>query len=229
MTGQPFFPEVPAEILGPIIRETVIVDNYQFIIERPDQTEKLIDNPLVAMYFAADEYLPYWVDLWPASRMLARAVLRGDWPAGTEAIEIGCGLGLPGIAALAKGLRVTFSDYDVTAMKFATANAKRNGYSNFTTLAVDWRCPPEGLTFPLILGSDLVYERRHVEPLVGVVKKLLAPEGVCLLTDQDRPPAPFFRETLEASGLIFTTELARAGEPGGKRYKGTLYRIRQPR
>jgi hypothetical protein len=50
---------------------------------------------------------------------------------------------------------------------------------------------------------------------------------VCLLTDQDRVPSHVLRETLEAEGLPFTTQLMRAGEPGGRRLKGTLYHISQ--
>jgi hypothetical protein len=55
---------------------------------------------------------------------------------------------------------------------------------------------------------------------------LLAPDGVCLLTDQDRVPSHLLRDTLTAQGLSFTTQIVRAGEPGGRRARGTLYRIR---
>jgi hypothetical protein len=47
------------------------------------------------------------------------------------------------------------------------------------------------------------------------------------LTDQDRPPAPYLRETLVANGLTYAAEPMRAGEPGGQRFKGTLYRIQR--
>jgi 2-polyprenyl-3-methyl-5-hydroxy-6-metoxy-1,4-benzoquinol methylase len=143
-------------------------------------------------------------------------------------LEVGCGLGLPGIAALSMGLRVTFSDYDPTALRFAADNARLNGFDDFRTLRLDWRAPPEGLQFPVILAADLVYELRNVEPLVGLIKKMLAPGGLCLLTDQDRVPAHALRQTLGDSGLSFTTHIARAGEPGSRRYKGTLYRIHAP-
>ena len=53
---------------------------------------------------------------------LAKVILREDWTPGLEALEIGCGLGLPGIAALAKGLRVIFTDYDATALHSAAWN-----------------------------------------------------------------------------------------------------------
>jgi SAM-dependent methyltransferase len=157
--------------------------------------------------------------------MLAKAVLREPWAPGLEALEVGCGLGLPGIAALARGLRVIFSDYDSTALRFAADNARLNGLEDFRLLPLDWRCPPADLRVPVVLASDLIYELRNVAPLVGLIKQVLRPDGLCLLTDQDRVPSYTLRETLAAQGLEFTTRVMHAGEPGGRRVKGTLYRI----
>src|SRR5215472_7309490 len=120
---QPPPPEVVLQSLGPMMRENVVVGDRTFVIVRPGQSDRLLDHPAVLSAFAADEYMPYWADLWPAARMLAKAILRESWTPGQEALEIGCGLGLPGIAALSVGLRVTFSDYDATALRFAADNA----------------------------------------------------------------------------------------------------------
>jgi predicted nicotinamide N-methyase len=223
---QPPDPKTLQDWLGDITREKVFIDDRTYLIARPAQSDHLIDHPAVRLAFAADEYLPYWADLWPASRMLARVIVREPWTAGTEALEIGCGLGLPGIAALSMGLRVTFSDYDPTALRFAADNARLNGFGDFRTLRLDWRSPPEDLRFAVVLASDLVYELRNVEPLVRLIKKVLAPDGLCLMTDQDRVPSLAMREALADMGMPFTTQIVRAGEPGSRRYKGTLYRIR---
>lgn len=211
--------------LGPSVRETVLIEGRTYRIDRPGQSDKLLDHPAVQSAFEVDEYMPYWADLWPASRMLGKAILRGMWTPGTEALEIGCGLGLPGVVALSVGLRVTFSDYDPCALRFAANNARLNGFEDFRTLLLDWRNPPADLRVPLVLGSDLIYEHRNVEPLVNLIKTILLPGGQCWLTDQDRVPFYTWRETLTAQGLSFTTQIARAGEPGGRRLKGTLYQI----
>ncbi len=78
-----------------------------------------------------------------------------------------------------------------------------------------------------MIGSDLMYEERLVAPLVGLLAAVLAPGGVCLIADPDRLAARVFRWKLEEAGYAVTPELIRAGEPGGERTKGTLYRIRQ--
>jgi predicted nicotinamide N-methyase len=228
-------PETPADALGPTVRERVIIAGQTFLIDRPGDSDRLLDHPAIRAAFALDEYMPYWADLWPAARMLAKAVLREPWPAAfptaeggepLEVLEIGCGLGLPGIAALARGLRVTFSDYDITALRFAADNARLNGFHDFRTLRFDWREPPEGLRAPVVLASDLVYEMRNVPPLVALLKHVLPPGGLCLLTDCDRTPSHLLREMLPAAGFAFTTKPMHAGEPGGRRVKGTLHRIR---
>src|SRR5437879_4526309 len=126
-------PETPWEALGKSVREEVILEGHTFLIDRPTESDRLLDHPAIQAAFTQDEYMPYWADLWPAARMLAKAILREPWQPGLEALEIGCGLGLPGIAALARGLHVTFSDYDLTALRFAAGNARLNGFSDFKT------------------------------------------------------------------------------------------------
>jgi predicted nicotinamide N-methyase len=195
---------------------------------RPADSDRLLNHPAIHSAFAVDEYMPYWTDLWPGARMLAKAVVREPWTPGLEVLELGCGLGLPGIAALACGLRVTFSDYDATALRFAAGNARANGFEDFRLLQLDWRYPPAELRVPVILGADLIYEMRNVAPLVACIKQVLQVGGVCLIADQDRIPAPLFRETLAAEGLHFLAKVMHAGEPGGRRVRGTLYRITRP-
>src|SRR5207302_303886 len=210
-------PETPWEAIGPIVEERVLVDGRSFIILRPDQSKHLLDHPSVQASFAADEYLPYWTDLWPAARMLAKVIARENWTPETRALEVGCGLGLPGIVALSRGLQVTFADCDATALRFATDNARANNLHNFRLMRLDWRCPPADLSFPIILASDLAYELRNLAPLAGFIKKVLEPGGICLLTDPNRPLAPRLWEELAYEQLSFTTQIVRAGEPGRQR------------
>jgi predicted nicotinamide N-methyase len=221
-------PETPLDAVRETVRERVFLDEHVILLDRPADSDGLLDHPAVRAELAAREYMPYWADLWPAARMLARWVLRKSWPAGLRALEIGCGLGLAGIAAQMRGLHVTFSDYDATALHFASRNSRLNGQSSHSTLQMDWNNPPEGLSFPVVLASDLTYQPENVLPLVRLIKAVLAPDGVCLLTDQDRLPAELLRRTLAEEGLPFASRMLRAGEPGGRRLKGTLYKITHP-
>ena len=122
---------------------------------------------------------------------LARTLARTGMRHGPDlsVLEVGCGLGLAGIACRARGLNVTFSDVDETALTFAAANARLNGFREFGTVPIDFRCPPDHVKYPVVIGSDLMYEERLVDPLVGLLRAVLAPDGVCLITDPDRTPA----------------------------------------
>jgi hypothetical protein len=119
-------------------------------------------------------------------------------------------------------------DYDASALAFAADNARLNGFTNFQTLQLDWRTPPPDLKVGLILGSDLIYEARNVAPVIACIQSVLLPGGQALITDQNRVPADAFQVALAQADLHFTTQAMKAGQPGGKREKGTLYRIRRP-
>jgi SAM-dependent methyltransferase len=160
--------------------------------------------------------------------MLAKAVLREPWerfPQPVECLEIGCGLGLGGIAALACGLDVTFCDRDETALRFASGNARLNGFDRFRIEKLDFGSPPAGLSVPVIIGSDVLYKPPLIDPVVAFLGAVLSPAGIGLIADPDRASARPFREAAERAGFRVESQFIRAGEPGGERHKGTLYRI----
>jgi hypothetical protein len=222
-------PETPPEVLGPTIHETIALVDRRFILGRPDAVDRLRDHPILGGGSAADEYVPYWAHLWPAARLLADAILREPWSATgqpSSALELGCGLGLPGLAALSRGVRVTFSDYDATALRYAADNARANGFTDFDVLLLDWRRPPHGRRFPLLLGADLLYDVALVAPLAALVRQMLEPGGVALLANGDRVAVQALGPALGSQGLAFTRE-ERALVVEGVEYRGSLYRIGQ--
>jgi predicted nicotinamide N-methyase len=91
---------------------------------------------------------PYWTKLWPAAEHLAAAILQnGAGPPENNAaprlcLELGCGSGLAGMAALAAGWDVTFSDYVPQAVELALENAARNGFPAARGQVLAWRSPP---------------------------------------------------------------------------------------
>lgn len=229
----PRFHHTPPEAVAGRTRETVHVAGRTFLIDRPPDGDDLFDHPAVRAAYAADGYVPYWAELWPAARMLAKAVLAEPWeryPEPRHALEVACGLGLAGVAALSRGrgLRVTFSDVDALAVEYAAANARLNGFADFGTAAVDLRSPPPGLRAGILLGSDLLYEPRLVGPVVAFLEAVLVPGGVALIADPDRISARPFRRRCQDAGLAVTPAFARAGTPGGDRTKGSVYRITKP-
>lgn len=204
-----------------VVTDSIEVTGTRLLLTRPADPDALLDDPDVVEANARDDYMPYWAYLWPGARLLAEVVLTEKWAPGTRALEIGCGLGLVGLAGLAAGLHVTFSDYEPQALAFAAHNARQNSFAHFDTLLLDWGRPPAE-RYPVILGADVLYEMK-LHPLVaGVVKQMLAPDGLCLLADPGREAANGFGQVLQQHGLDFErVRLARTAsylEPHGTLY-----------
>jgi SAM-dependent methyltransferase len=219
-------PQTPLDALGPTVRDTVTVSSRTFILTRPDAVDRLLDHPGFAG--AVEEYLPLWAHLWPAARLLAEVVRSEPWASGESlsALELGCGLGLPGLAALSRGLRVTFSDYDATALSFAADNAGINGFAEFETLHMDWRWPAANLSFPVLLAADLLHEAALVRPLAELIRAALAPDGLCLLANGDRVALQALPPALDALGLGLSRVAVQVAGTGSGLGPTFLYRIR---
>lgn len=162
-----------------------------FRLTAPAIPDQLLDDPAVIERHNADGYMPYWGYLWPTALEMAQALLTEKLPAGLPVLEIGAGLGLAGIAGLAAGLDVLISDYDRVSVQIALGNAHRNGFPDARGIFLDWREPP-ALKFPLILGCDVIYERRNHAPILSLCDAMLEPDGVCWLADAGRHQAPEF-------------------------------------
>jgi predicted nicotinamide N-methyase len=216
---------------GPVVVTTHVLGGRTIRLVRPTDPDRLLDDPGVIAWNRRDDYMPYWAYVWPGSYLLADAVIREPWPlvegsAPLEALEIGCGLGLAGMFALAAGLRVQFSDYDWAPLEFVARGVAANGFdpSHCVFRRLDWRDPPNE-QFPIILGSDVIYETRLVPLVANVLSKLLAPGGMGLIATPYRLSAEGFPAALALLGLNCQAEPATVQDPDGELVRGTVYRV----
>jgi predicted nicotinamide N-methyase len=181
-----------------LVHRRLMIGGRRFKLAHPRAMEALIDHE----EFRRDERLPYWARLWPSAITLAGAVLeRAGQVTGRQVIELGCGLGLPSIAAAAVGARVLATDYYDAALEFVRYNSLVNLGFPIASLNLDWRKPPSGLgRFDLVLASDVLYERRDVAPLAALVPQLVANGGEVWLAEPGRPAAAAFLELLRELG-----------------------------
>jgi len=170
----------------------------QIRLHIPGDTESRLDKLAAAESSSVevmDERLPYWAELWPSSVALADELLRG--PAinpSAKVLEIGCGLGLAGIAASLRGGTVIMTDYLPEALEAARLNWEENTNSPSDIRRMDWRDPNPELRADLILAADVAYEERAFAPLSDVFHHLLLPQGKILLAEpQRRITRPFIR------------------------------------
>lgn len=196
-------PDVLPAIPGDWTTREITVQGTPYRLALPAQPDAFLEDPAVLAAHERDDYMPYWSYLWPAAQAMAEAVARQQWPAGTAALEIGAGVGLVGVVALAQGLDVTLSDYDQTAVEVALYNARLNGFADVKGLCLDWREPPHQ-QYPLILGCDVLYEARNHEPILGLIETMLTEGGICWLGDGGRQIAAAFVELARTRGFQVT-------------------------
>jgi predicted nicotinamide N-methyase len=168
--------------------------------------------------------MPYWAYLWPGATLLARHILSQRSLPGSRALEIGCGLGLAGLAALAAGLHVTFSDYSPAALSLAAYNARLNRFDQFDTRLIDWQAPPRD-RYDIVLGADVLYEPRCLNDVLRVVGAVLGPSGEAWLSDPYRAVADSFAE--QARRRSFTVDVlpANSATYSGQSLNGRIFRV----
>src|SRR4029077_13567810 len=99
---------------GPVHECSFRVADRTIKLVQPAEPDRLLDHPEVAAWNADEDYMPYWAYLWPGAFLLGEAIAAEVWPNGTQALEIGCGLGFSGLVAISCGLQVRFTDHDRT-------------------------------------------------------------------------------------------------------------------
>ena len=179
-----------------LVEETVRAGPLELRILRPPNADALIDEAR----FGDDEFMPYWAELWTSGVSLAAAVAERDLR-GRRVLELGCGLGVPSVAAALAGGNVLATDWAPEALEVTRRNAERNG-ARVETLLADWSFPEllrERAPFDLVLCADVLYEPRNVDALLELLPSL--GEEV-LLGEPGRPTAARFFEAAERDWTI---------------------------
>jgi predicted nicotinamide N-methyase len=196
-----------------LVEEVVALDGRDLRLLRPRDSEGLLDEEA----FEREEFLPYWAELWPSSLALARAIAKRALR-GARTLELGCGLGLPSIAAALAGGRVLATDWSAEAVEISAVNAERNDVY-IDTLVCSWTEPEPLLArapWDLVLASDVLYERRNADLLLDLLPRLT---GDVWLADPGRPPATPFLEAASLSWEITST-------PAAELAAGAVHRLR---
>ena len=191
-----------------MIAERIPLPGGEVELMRPPDAEALISEES----FEHEEFLPYWAELWASAVALAHDVsiraLRGK-----RTLELGCGLGLPSIAAARAGGRVLATDWSTEAVRATAANAERNDV-DVETLRCAWdeadaivaRAP-----WQLVIASDVLYERRNVDQLLDLLPRLVDERGLVLLADPGRAPSErFLLRAADEGWIVRSTHSPRA-------------------
>ncbi|PKM83540.1 MAG: methyltransferase [Firmicutes bacterium HGW-Firmicutes-13] len=152
-----------------------------------------------------EDQIPYWADIWPAGRAMANYIWEKINFQRAEVLELGAGLGLPGIVAALKGAKVTFSDYKDEAVQMTACNARANGLQKVDTFTGDWRDFRLEKKFDWILGSDILYNPRLNPYAEKILVSNLKADGQLLISHARRPATYEVLERLKKEGPFMDT------------------------
>jgi predicted nicotinamide N-methyase len=141
---------------------------------------------------------PFWVKIWESALVLADFMAKTPPAPGQTLLELGAGLGAPGLVAAASGYQVTLSDFEPLILDFQRVSAAASGLTGVRFELIDWLQPPALPRFDTIIGAEILFREDFFGPLLQVFSRLLAPEGTIYLAhDVRRKSLPAFLQQAE--------------------------------
>lgn len=173
-------PEKAAKLLRKIRRnytvdfEPLVIRNVNLQLLQVQNLENILQGKDP---FANISEFPFWIKLWEAAIILAEVAASLDpATAGPRLLELGAGLGAPGLTAAARGFDVTLTDYEQIIMNFQRVSAAASGLKPKFAL-LDWTKSTKMEPFDTIIGAEILFREDLLDPLLRVFKKLLKPGG----------------------------------------------------
>lgn len=193
------------EHTGELVTEYVAIPGtgITVTVSRPVDTDRLLDQ----IADDPEQNLPYWAEIWPSGIALAAEIaIHPERVRGRRVLELGSGVGITAALAVQHGAHLTVTDYAPESLLLTGMTVLRHtGTAPDAARRVNWRGPDvaaiarEG-RFDVVLGADLLYERRDIAPLIAAIEMLLSPDGALWLAEPGRPPARIFLETMRERG-----------------------------
>ena len=114
---------------------------------------------------------PLFGVIWTSGEILAHLMYEYE-AEGLRILEVGCGIGLASLVLNHRLMDITATDYHPEAGNFLQKNVKLNEGKKIPFVCTGWGDEDSGLgKFDLIIGSDLLYERSHVELLSDFIEQ----------------------------------------------------------
>jgi len=179
---------------------------------------KVIDPDLLLIHALSKgeqgtaELDPFWAATWRAAQGLDLFLGTLSSLDGTCVLELGGGSGRAGIAAALRGAKVLITDAVPTALLICRFNA-RCVSRNVAVRLLDWRDRDSRLKkFPIIIGSDIVYDPNLFPVLEPCLRRLLDSDGVVYLSEPQRHTGDRFEQWIMAAGWKCTTSYIDLGD-----------------
>ncbi len=142
---------------------------------------------------------PFWVKLWESAMVLAEFLAGQKFEENTTLLDLGAGLGVPGLIAAAAGCNTTLTDYEEIILDFQRVSAAASKLDNVQFEMLDWLNPRDIGRYDIIIGAEILFREDFYQPLLDVMAQTLKPGGVIYLAhDINRQSlSPFLHKAQE--------------------------------
>ncbi len=124
---------------------------------------------------------PFWIKLWDAAVILAYVLDSLPDKSSKSLLELGAGLGLPGLTAAAGGFSVTLTDYEDIILDFQRVSSAASKLSNVSVEKLDWLNPAKQNQYDILAGAEILFREEFFEPLLQIFSTQLKPHGLVYL------------------------------------------------
>ena len=141
---------------------------------------------------------PYWAQAWESSVALAREIAATEEP-GQRLLDLGCGVGVVGAIAAARGIETVLGDIAQPGLLFARLNVWP-WRERATVRRIDWQKDLLEPKFDTIACADIVYDHRDWDDLDRFWRVHLTRTGKVLVAEPSRISGREFREGIVQRG-----------------------------
>lgn len=161
--------------------------------------------------------------VWPASNVLAHYMQDYDIE-NKRILEVGCGIALSSHLLNSRDADITATDYHPEVETFLNDNTKLNNSRGIPFERTSWIDEDDNLgRFDLIIGSDILYERWHIDELSNFINKHAKQECEVIIVDPGRGNHAKFSKAMALLGFCHIQFKAKETEEYlSKIFKGQL-------
>jgi 2-polyprenyl-3-methyl-5-hydroxy-6-metoxy-1,4-benzoquinol methylase len=165
-----------------------------------------------------EDLCPYFGVIWPSAVGLVEFIAT-LFPLRFEelrVLEVGCGLALPSLYLAKKGAQVTATDFHPEVPVFLKKNIALNRTKNLQFENMNWtENHSEKFLYDWVIGSDILYESQHPEPVARALASYVKPGGKIILADPARPYLQRFSDSMKELGFTEKSTVVRVPDDIG--------------
>lgn len=170
---------------------------------------------------------PLFGQVWPSSEVLAHLML--DYHlAGQRILEVGCGIGLTSLLLNHRQADISATDYHPEVEGFLLENTRLNHDRTIPFIRTGWGDEKSTLgLFDLIIGSDILYEREHIDLLSTFINQHAKPRCKVIVVDPGRGNHAQFSKRMVNLGYEHSQNKPRNIDYLSQPFKGQVLRYQR--